>query len=500
MSEQPLHDDAERGRRRSLLIWLSGADPDVLEHAATDRAKYQGMGGAVLTTATLAALSMFFAMRMAMRAHPVVALLIAAVWFLAILNLDRWLMVSLQRSPRLLGVLRSAAPRIVLALLFGAVISTPLTLQIFRPEVEDEITRLRIEQSDRTQLTIQSGEVGKKIQALEKREAALLETVRSGGAIVNVEADGQIVAMRARLEPLKTERDQWADKATCELTGDKCTGTSHKSGPGPRYQNYLAKQRRAEGEISKINGQIAQRETEMRKDAQTSRARTLDEANRDLKPVQQQLGRLRDLQKDEQSQSEKTNAKNTGLLIRIRALDKAADGDATLWWARAMLFLLITALECLPVFVKVMAMLGRPGVYERVLAEFEREGVELGRQAARNRRAMAMQRNAAELSYSNVLRDERERGLREVAERIAGVEREIAEKMLDEWRRRELDDIQNRLDLGAGQAAGRPLPPGGLPADGRPESERHAHPLPAAYPELPPRRRSLKALLSWRSS
>src|SRR5687768_16641770 len=79
---------SQAGIVKNFLIWVSGAQPDLIEQAPGDRAKYQGIGGAVLTTATLASVSMYFALEMAVRAPWWGALFIALIWFCAILNLD----------------------------------------------------------------------------------------------------------------------------------------------------------------------------------------------------------------------------------------------------------------------------------------------------------------------------------------------------------------------------------------------------------------------------
>src|SRR5437764_14088617 len=114
------------GRFSSLLVRLSGADEDQLARVPQDRPKYVGMGGAVLTTAGMAMLASTLALSMALRVNFLVALLFGIAWGIAILNLDRWLIATQHQSKR--QTLALALPRFVLAVVIGAVMSTPLVL------------------------------------------------------------------------------------------------------------------------------------------------------------------------------------------------------------------------------------------------------------------------------------------------------------------------------------------------------------------------------------
>ena len=53
----------------NLLVWLSGANPDILDKCQTDLPKYAGLGGVVLTTGVLAGISCAVALQIAARAH-----------------------------------------------------------------------------------------------------------------------------------------------------------------------------------------------------------------------------------------------------------------------------------------------------------------------------------------------------------------------------------------------------------------------------------------------
>jgi hypothetical protein len=57
-----------------------------------------------------------------------------------------------------------------------------------------------------------------------------------------------------------------------------------------------------------------------------------------------------------------------GILARLTALGRIQDGDSMLATAHLLLFLFMTALECLPIIFKTMLALGPPSLYERLVA------------------------------------------------------------------------------------------------------------------------------------
>ncbi|WP_157963969.1 DUF4407 domain-containing protein [Actinocorallia populi] len=468
MTGQSSETERERRGFGSFLIWLSGANTEILRLAPSERPKYQGMGGAVLTTALLASLAMFFAMQMAVKASFLGALVVSLVWFWAILNLDRWLVTSLQRSSSRWDLVKVAVPRLVLALLLGLVISTPLVLQVFDAEIRTEISKIRQEESEAFQREQSQGSIGARIEELEGLETRLLATIRSGGTVLNVEDDPEVKALRERLEPFEKERSEYEDKATCELTGDRCEGGSRKSGPGPRYDNYRKKAQRAAQEIRDIKQQIDTKIEALQETSRQNSGQVLNEAKEKLTGVQGELGRLKTQQSDQQSMFEENNAANTGLLVRLEALGQASGGNSTLLWARIMLFLLITTLECLPIFVKVLSLVGRPSAYDRLLKVYEEQSVQTGKQTLRTRRATTFIQNSDELSYANHLRDERERTTRAMAQATAQAEYEIAQRALRLWREHRLREIEE--DPGRFAQPGSPLPPPGPSPEALPPS------------------------------
>ncbi|MBU2668378.1 DUF4407 domain-containing protein [Actinoplanes bogorensis] len=122
-----------------LMQWLSGADPRILAACPRDRPRFVGLGGTVLTTAALAAVSVVFTASVALGTSIWLALAIGLGWGLVIMNTDRWMVVISHRRDRLWQNLATVLPRLVISVLLGVTISTPLVLWFFNSEIESQL-------------------------------------------------------------------------------------------------------------------------------------------------------------------------------------------------------------------------------------------------------------------------------------------------------------------------------------------------------------------------
>jgi hypothetical protein len=115
------------------LRGLIGIDESLLGRVREERARYTCLGAIVLGTATMAALSMLDAMDQIFGPVWPVIVLVALFWGAFICGIDRWLIASTHGARS--GRWRVFIPRLILALLFGVIIATPLVLTVFGSEV-----------------------------------------------------------------------------------------------------------------------------------------------------------------------------------------------------------------------------------------------------------------------------------------------------------------------------------------------------------------------------
>ena len=124
-----------------FLWWCAGAHQKLLKEFPSEHTKYAGLGGVILATFVLAALSSGYAIY-SVFGNIAWTITFAIIWGLIIFNFDRFLVSTMRKY----GVgthkqIWMAVPRIVLALLIGVTIARPLELKIFEKEIDTKVAQ-----------------------------------------------------------------------------------------------------------------------------------------------------------------------------------------------------------------------------------------------------------------------------------------------------------------------------------------------------------------------
>ena len=236
--------------RNDVLIRLAGADPAFIR-TVPDRARYTSMGAIVVLTAIAAAASLTTALSLVFPGHGWLRYLpVGALWGMIVFSFDRWIVASLDYGPLTAGAVERSARRqsaskvvhfgvrFVLAALVGVVISEPIVLTVFGPEIRQQLTVQHT--ADVTTQTAQ-------INAAEAKQTALLQ---------------QPVTAAQNALTAATRKANAAHKVyICEITGNchlsqgQVTGVI---GQGPQsradraaWQADLREQRRAQAVFDK---------------------------------------------------------------------------------------------------------------------------------------------------------------------------------------------------------------------------------------------------------
>lgn len=352
-----------------FLIWLSGAQRDILDDCRTDRAKYVGIGSAVLVTSSMAAVSMSFALHIALKASVPVAIPFALAWGLAIMSLDRWLVVSMSRHQLWL-----ALPRVLLGLLFGIIISTPLTLQIFHVEIANQISLDQATAASNFESSLKSNQLYLKVQKDQQAVVADQSVINSGGGSGESPADdSNLVQLNSQLKSDQADQAKYLAALKCE-EGDPPSKTC-TAGEGPAFdrdkQNYEIYTQRVQNDLT----QIANAEQALKTKNQSDEASALANARSNLKIDQATLSLDKKALTTVENSFNSSNAANSGILASLKALEELRGKDATLFWAEFLLFLFFTSIECLPIGVKVLLNLGPMNSYEKAIIKAEEFGL-----------------------------------------------------------------------------------------------------------------------------
>jgi hypothetical protein len=423
------------------MLWLSGADQDVLRYCERERGKLMAMGGTVATTTVLATIAATFTIHQFLHAPLVVALLLGVGWGLAIMNLDRWLLMSIRRQDTPWKTVLMALPRLVLALLIGMVIAEPLVLRVFEPEVTAQALRDKQQARSEGRQAIKEQYAAIATLKAEQQEVQKEVTgVNDGAAVVESPAYRQANATLRRLEA-KAGKARHA--AACELDG-RCG--SDKSGAGPAYQEKDAIAQGLEAEVDAAKAHLEGLQARLLAQEGKEAKHVHQLGRTELERVRSQLRELREQREEDVKQLRRAFAAPIGLLDRVEALGHLSEDHPSMLLIRLLLFFFILAVDTMPALAKLLMSLGKPSLYEQAQLALEASDVDaVERQAAAYAKANEVQ--------AQILVDEasaRQAAVREVqdellAQAVDGM-REAGERFVAGWREAVVDSVDDLVE------------------------------------------------------
>ncbi|GIG15931.1 hypothetical protein Cme02nite_42630 [Catellatospora methionotrophica] len=332
------------GRR---LRVLAGVDERLLDRVPQERAWYTSLGGVVLGTATIAAISMYFAITQAMGASSWLAVFPVLVWFLFILNVDRWLVSSrlgegwFRRVPVL-------AMRVLMAFFFGVIIAEPLVLRIFETAVIQHVADQRTEA-----LAQLAGRLKVCNPVPGSQEPAAPADCK---AVDTFNFDQSPIATQRELTARRTdaaELQKIVDADTGQLRGinelarRECVGDSGAGLTGQRGEGPNCRRLRTEADAFKRTRQL---------DANSAKLVNLRTQISELESASRASHAKFEAERETKIQArvaeERSHQGNIGLLERLGALHDLADSSGVLAvgiWAVRIFFILV---DCMPILVK----------------------------------------------------------------------------------------------------------------------------------------------------
>src|SRR5690606_9485386 len=122
--------------------WCSGVHQHTLGKYPAEGNKYVGIGATIFFTGLFAALSGGYALYFVFSGDGGAvgyAVLFGLLWGLAIFNMDRYIVSSINKNAPGFRQFLQATPRILLAVLIGIVIARPLEIKVFDKEIRDQL-------------------------------------------------------------------------------------------------------------------------------------------------------------------------------------------------------------------------------------------------------------------------------------------------------------------------------------------------------------------------
>ena len=122
------------------FFWMcTGTPVEVIEKYPTEHNKFIGIGATIFFTALFAAISGGYALYYVFAGASLAiffAVVFGILWGLAIFNLDRYIVSSINKTSKGLRQFYQASPRLIFAILIAIVIARPLELKIFDKEIK----------------------------------------------------------------------------------------------------------------------------------------------------------------------------------------------------------------------------------------------------------------------------------------------------------------------------------------------------------------------------
>jgi Domain of unknown function (DUF4407) len=416
-------------RITAMLLRMSAADDTVLERCPTERRKFALTGGLVLTAATFAALSATVTLHDFLHLPFAIAVLIALFWGAAIMNIDRWLLVSIrrQRSPWL--TVTMALPRLFLAVVVGLFVAQPLVLRAFQGEINRQVNHDKKEElkTANTQLEARYHN----LQKLLSEKADLQQTVTMVATRKNVVQNPQYQELTKELSTLEGHARQAENAATCELDG---TCGTQKLGRGPVFGRKREVEEKRASRVEEKKHERVALVKELTSQEERSTHEQRDVAKRQLPLVNKEVHRLQADKVTEERENRGLAKQHPGLLDRIEALDRLAARKPAIRYRELLMWLVVLAFDTLPAFAKTLMSLGRPSLYEQVQDEIEEEAVDAV-QADRRANKQAHDLKAETIISAAETRKEFELNARnELTDKIVQAQKRAAEAYVDAWK------------------------------------------------------------------
>jgi hypothetical protein len=352
---------------RLFLQALAGAREEILAQCPSERVKFESLGWSILITSGLAVVSMWFALSTAMGVNGIIAVVPALLWGLVIMGIDRWLVTSMPHDGK--RKLLVAAPRLLMAILLGTLISTPFVLRIFESEINAQIAMIKQQRYSDFIAAQQKSPVGAQVTYWTRQVSSLQKVVDTGGAQpLNPAADPQVQALTKQRSQELTLQGQYFKQWQCQLYG-VYQGVKCPKGNGPLAQASGNSYNQAKAQVAQLTSDIRNREKQLAASDVASQKLRYDQAKAGLPNA---LDQLHTAQTREDNLRTAFNAQNdalNGILVRLQALSQLSKNDFTVTSARFLVFLLFLVVEILPVTVK---LLQPRGPYDEIFEKMQK--------------------------------------------------------------------------------------------------------------------------------
>lgn len=423
-----------------IFLWSSGAEIEVLKMVPSEKSKYFGIGGTIVFTALMASFAGGYAFYTAFKS-TYLSIPFGLFWGGLIFNLDRYIVASfgVGDGKRTISKqeLTEAAPRLVMAMILGFVISTPLELKLFEREINVEIQNIIREE----RIKLSEGEkpitslIAKKeleIQKLKTEQNSFEDKVDNLTSKKTIE-DQQINLIQNEISSLNSvisnnsqkwnKYDKIANNAKTE--SEKRNAISLRN----QFNNVKYSKRKLEliSKITKLNNAKFTRGQEYYEQAKETRKTNQPRINalqKEISNLEQKLIGISD-------ENDEISKQYSGLMARLEALSRLTDKYTILFIVKWLITILFVFIEIAPILFKMMT---ERGPYDDIM---DRKKHEIKVQQLQLQSNINQEINTAVKihteKYEQKLNVELQSN-KEILEVIAKAQQEIAIVAIEKWK------------------------------------------------------------------
>ena len=392
----------------TVFLWASGADLEVLNMVPTEKSKYFGIGGTIIFTALMASFAGGYAFFTAFKS-TYLAVPFGLFWGSLIFNLDRYIVASFgvgdgKRTISKQEVIE-AAPRLVMAIILGFVISTPLELKLFEKEIN---AKINTDISIVTQKILNSSDTDPRMNSLKKERNQLEKDIDNRNQIIESK---RVFWVNAN----KDKNDEW--------NFGKFSGIKGKGG---RYNDLKVEADNAQEEYTKVKKEYSNLN---------------DVAYSKIENIDKQIN-FRQTQLSSEIENQKTvQEQNDGLLARLKALSDLTSASTTLLLSKWLITILFIFIEIAPILFKMMT---ERGPYDDII---DRKKHKIKVQQLQLQSNINQEINTAvkihTIKYEQKLNAELEAN-KEILESISKAQKELAMIAIEKWKEEQIELVKNK--------------------------------------------------------
>jgi len=394
-------------RIETLFLWSSGANLEVLDQVPTEKSKYFGIGGTIVFTALMASFAGGYGFFTAFKSLEL-AIPFGIFWGCLIFNLDRYIVASFGVGDGKKTISKQevieAFPRLLMAIILGFVISTPLELKLFEKEINAKIdTDISLVQKK----IIRSATEDVQIKSLNQEKSKLEKD--------NLSRQNIIDSKKTFWE--QSEKDKNDEWNTGKFSG--------KVGKGGYYTDLLEKAKNAGVDYQKIDSQYSA--------LNIKDFGQIDKINKKIEQREEQL-------RKEVANQKTVQAQNDGLLARLSALNELTKKEWTLWASKWLITLLFIFIEIAPILFKMMT---ERGPYDDIIDRIKHETMvrQLEIQSELNQEINSSLKISEQKS---IMKMEKEiQTYEELLNEISKVKKELSIISINKWKEEQLALLNN---------------------------------------------------------